>query len=176
MLFIEFPFLGRFAATADGGFDAVEFLFPYPHQIPDVSEPLQQHKPKLVLHKPPAGNWEASEGGIASLPGRVDEFEEGVGRAMEYATAATIVDNLRFAATAPKKEGIGLLVEPCCNNQEELGVDCAHPACRQPRPQRAGYRPDQLRVPAWLWGLHRLRVQTAHDDGRRPRVAASPPA
>jgi hydroxypyruvate isomerase len=135
MLFNEVPFLDRFAAAADAGFDAVEFLFPYPYQIAELSERLAQNKLKLVLHNLPAGNWEAGERGIASLPDRVGEFQEGVGRAIEYAKAlkvpqlnclvgipkgvdadkarATIVDNLRFAAAALKNEGIRLLVEPC---------------------------------------------------------------
>ena len=29
MMFTETPFLDRFAAAADAGFEAVEFLFPY---------------------------------------------------------------------------------------------------------------------------------------------------
>jgi hydroxypyruvate isomerase len=91
---------------------------------------------RVVLHNLPAGNWEAGERGIACLPDRVGEFQEGVGRAIEYAKAlkapqlnclvgiptagldadrarSTIVDNLRFAAAALKREGIKLLVEPC---------------------------------------------------------------
>ncbi|TDN70347.1 hydroxypyruvate isomerase [Paraburkholderia sp. BL10I2N1] len=136
MLFNEVPFLGRFAAAADAGFNAVEFLFPYPYGIAELAERLQQNRLKLVLHNLPAGNWEAGERGIACLPNRVAEFQEGVGRAIEYARAlnvpqlnclvgiptagidadkarATIVDNLRFAADELKKEGIRLLVEPC---------------------------------------------------------------
>ncbi|HEU0222974.1 MAG TPA: hydroxypyruvate isomerase, partial [Paracoccaceae bacterium] len=31
MMFNEWPFLDRFAAAADAGFAAVEFLFPYDH-------------------------------------------------------------------------------------------------------------------------------------------------
>lgn len=136
MLFNEVPFLDRFAAAANAGFQAVEFLFPYPYQIAELSERLQQNNLKLVLHNLPAGNWEAGERGIACLPDRVGEFQEGVGRAIEYASAlkvpqlnclvgiptagvdadkarSTIVENLRFAAGALKKAGIKLLVEPC---------------------------------------------------------------
>jgi len=136
MLFNEVPFLDRFAAAADAGFNAVEFLFPYPYRIAELSERLQQNRLKLVLHNLPAGNWEAGERGIACLPDRVTEFQEGVGRAIEYASAlkvpqlnclvgiptasvdadkarATIVDNLRFAAGELKKADIRLLVEPC---------------------------------------------------------------
>ena len=36
MLFNEVPFLDRFAAAADAGFHAVEFLFPYPYAIAEI--------------------------------------------------------------------------------------------------------------------------------------------
>src|SRR5579864_3703147 len=120
MLFNEVPFLDRFTAAADAGFNAVEFLFPYPYQIAELSERLQRNRLKLVLHNLPAGNWEAGERGIACLPDRVAEFREGVPRAIEYAKAlnvpqlnclvgiptagvsaeqarTTIIENLRFA-------------------------------------------------------------------------------
>ncbi len=136
MLFNEVPFLDRFAAAASAGFDAVEFLFPYPYKAVELAQQLERHNLKLVLHNLPAGNWEAGERGIACLPARRAEFQEGVGRAIEYAKAldvpqlnclvgiptadvdrdtalATIVENLRFAATALGREGIRLLVEPC---------------------------------------------------------------
>jgi hydroxypyruvate isomerase len=136
MLFNEAPFLDRFAAAARAGFDAVEFLFPYPFAVSELAERLETNRLRLVLHNLPAGNWEAGERGIACLPDRVGEFQEGVGRAIEYAKAlkvpqlnclvgirpagvdadrvrSTIVDNLRFAAAALKREGIKLLVEPC---------------------------------------------------------------
>src|ERR1700741_2895474 len=86
MLFNEVPFLDRFAAAADAGFNAVEFLFPYPYQSAELAERLQQNRLKLVLHNLPAGNWEAGERGIACLPDRVGEFQQGVDRAIEYGT------------------------------------------------------------------------------------------
>ena len=136
MLFNEVPFLDRFAAAAKAGFDAVEFLFPYPYEADALAARLREHKLKLVLHNLPAGNWDAGERGIACLPDRTAEFRDGVGRAIDYAKALgvgqlnclvgirprnvdaakvreTIVDNLRFAANALKQEGIRLLVEPC---------------------------------------------------------------
>ena len=136
MLFTEVPFLDRFERAAAAGFEAVEFLFPYAWPAARIRERLQRHRLRLVLHNLPAGNWEAGERGIACLPDRIAEFRDGVGRAIEYAKAlrvpqlnclvgiptrdispeharSTIVDNLRFAATALEKEGIKLLVEPC---------------------------------------------------------------
>ncbi|GLU34703.1 hydroxypyruvate isomerase [Trinickia caryophylli] len=136
MLFNEVPFLERFAAASRAGFDAVEFLFPYPYPAAELVERLSTNGLRLVLHNLPAGNWEGGERGIACLPDRVGEFQDGVGRAIEYAKAlgvprlnclvgirpagvdpdrarTTIVENLRFAAAALKREGVRLLVEPC---------------------------------------------------------------
>jgi len=136
MLFNEVPFLDRFKAAADAGFDAVEFLFPYPYEVNELAARLADNKLKLVLHNLPAGNWEAGERGIACLPDRVAEFRDGVSRAIGYAkvlgvtqlnclvgirpqhveqgaSQLVLVENLRFAATELKREGIRLLVEPC---------------------------------------------------------------
>jgi hydroxypyruvate isomerase len=136
MLFNEVPFLERFAAAAEAGFTAVEFLFPYPYPAAELAERLAANRLRLVLHNLPAGNWDAGERGIACLPDRVSEFRDGVGRAIEYAKTLgvsqlnclvgirpqqvdarrafdTIVENLRFAAAELKREGIRLLVEPC---------------------------------------------------------------
>jgi hydroxypyruvate isomerase len=136
MLFNEVPFLDRFKAAADAGFDAVEFLFPYPYEVNELAARLSDNKLKLVLHNLPAGNWEAGERGIACLPERVAEFRDGVSRAIGYAKVLgvtqlnclvgirpqhvehsasqhALVENLRFAATELKHEGIRLLIEPC---------------------------------------------------------------
>ena len=37
MMFNEVPFLDRFKAAADAGFEAVEFLFPYEHSPEEVA-------------------------------------------------------------------------------------------------------------------------------------------
>ncbi len=135
MLFGEKPFLDRFAAAKAAGFAGVEYLFPYDHDKADLREQLDEHGLVQVLHNLPAGNWAAGERGIAILPDRVDEFRDGVGRAIAYAKAldcrqlnclvgiapreadpfemnAVLVENLRFAADALARERIKLLVEP----------------------------------------------------------------
>lgn len=135
MLFTEVPFLDRFERAAHAGFDAVEFLFPYPFATGDIKARLDAHRLKLVLHNLPAGDWDAGERGIACLPDRVDEFREGVARAITVATALgvnqvnclagkiptgesestlrkTFVANLRHAADALAGAGIRLLIEP----------------------------------------------------------------
>jgi hydroxypyruvate isomerase len=135
MLFGEMPFLDRFAAAKAAGFTGVEYLFPYDFDKADLREQLDEHGLTQVLHNLPAGNWTAGERGIAILPDRVDEFRDGVARAIDYARALdcrqlnclvgiaprdadpselsdVLVENLRFAADALAKERIRLLVEP----------------------------------------------------------------
>ncbi|MEO5696350.1 MAG: hydroxypyruvate isomerase [Burkholderiaceae bacterium] len=135
MLFNEVPFLDRFEHAAKAGFEAVEFLFPYPYTVADLKDRLAANRLALVLHNLPAGNWEAGERGIACLPDRVSDFRNSVALAIEYGSALgvpqmnclagkapdgvddaalrqTFVANLRFAAAELKKAGIRLLVEP----------------------------------------------------------------
>ena len=135
MLFTEQSFLDRFALAAKAGFEAVEFLFPYAFSAQDIKQRLDTHGLKLVLHNLPAGDWDAGERGIACHPDRVDEFREGVNRAVEYAIALgvpqlnclagkapsgvddailrkTFVANLKFSAAALKQAGLKQLIEP----------------------------------------------------------------
>lgn len=135
MLFGEKPFLDRFAAAKAAGFSGVEYLFPYDYDQAVLREQLDEHGVVQVLHNLPAGNWAAGERGIAILPDRVDEFRDGVARAISYAKALdcrqlnclvgiaprdadpfemneVLVENLRFAADALARERFKLLVEP----------------------------------------------------------------
>ena len=135
MLFNEVDFLDRFEAAARAGFEGVEYLFPYDYDVDTLVERLQEHGLTQVLHNLPAGDWNAGERGIACHPDRVNEFREGVGVAIEYATALgckrinclagivpgsvsagraheTFVENLRFAAPKLEEAGIRLVIEP----------------------------------------------------------------
>ena len=87
MLFGEQPFLDRFAAAKAAGFGGVEYLFPYDFDKAELREQLHQHGLTQVLHNLPAGNWGAGERGIAIFPDRVEEFRDGVARAIDYAKA-----------------------------------------------------------------------------------------
>ena len=134
MLFTDVDFLKRFERAAKAGFTAVEYLFPYSWDKNQLVNELARFSLQQVLHNLPAGDWQAGERGIACLPGREREFQDGVGRAIEYAKALkcprlnclvgktpggvapekvrqTLVGNLRFAAAALEKEGIRLLLE-----------------------------------------------------------------
>ena len=135
MLFTELDFPARFAAAAEAGFCAVECQFPYAFERELLAEQRRASGLPLVLHNLPAGDWAAGDRGIAALPERVAEFRDGVGLALEYATALdcprlnclagiapaqaddellrrTLVDNLRFAADALAGQGLELLIEP----------------------------------------------------------------
>ncbi len=133
MLFTEVAFLERFAAASRAGFRGVEFLFPYGFEKQRLVDAVAAHGLQVVLHNLPAGDWDAGERGIACHAARTAEFRAGVGKAIEYASALrcprvnclagiappgddaarrTLVDNLRFAATALQYAGIELLLEP----------------------------------------------------------------
>ena len=135
MLFTEYDFLDRFERAAKAGFRGVEYLFPYPYKVEDLVQRLQANDLVQVLHNLPAGDWGAGERGIACMQDRVGEFQDGVGKAIEYATALkcplvnclagiapggadqtklrdTFVGNIKYAADELKKHNIKLLIEP----------------------------------------------------------------
>src|SRR5882672_8132931 len=87
MLFNEIAFLDRFEAAKDAGFKGVEYLFPYAYPKEQLAEKLAQNRLTQVLHNLPAGDWAGGERGIACHPHRVGEFQEGVGKAIDYAQA-----------------------------------------------------------------------------------------
>ena len=137
LLFPQSPFLGRFAAAAKAGFRYVEYQFPYPFgSAKEIAEQARAAGVEVVLHNLPAGDAAKGDRGIACQPARVNEFREGVERAIEYARAAgcprlnalagiapagvprekakqTLIGNLRFAAGKLKAAGLTLLTEPC---------------------------------------------------------------
>jgi hydroxypyruvate isomerase len=97
MMFTEWPFLDRFAAAADAGFTAVEFLFPYDHPPDAVGERLVRNGLTQALFNLPPGDWAGGERGLAALPGRFDDLRDGVAIALTYA-AATGVKRMHLMA------------------------------------------------------------------------------
>lgn len=135
MLFTELPFMQRFEAAAKAGFEAVEYLFPYPFEKKELAAALRANGLQQVLHNLPAGDWDKGERGIACHPDRTGEFREGIAMAIDYATALgcpqlnclvgkvpagvsteaahkTVVENLRLAAGELEAAGLRLLIEP----------------------------------------------------------------
>lgn len=134
-LFLDRPFLDRFAAAAASGFKGVEFHFPYAFPVDEVVDAVKRAAVEVVLFNLPAGDWAGGERGIACLPERLGEFRDGVAEAARYAEAlgcprlnciagrrgpgldeallrATLVDNLRHAADVFAPAGRQVLLEP----------------------------------------------------------------
>ncbi len=135
MMFNEVPFLDRFDAAAKAGFEAVEFLFPYDHPAAEIRRRLDDAGLRQVLFNMPPGNWAGGERGTASLPGRGQEFRDGVKQALDYAGAlecglvhcmagiappgvpqgtamALYVANLAWAAEQASRQKVKIVIEP----------------------------------------------------------------
>ena len=130
-LFSEMPFLERFAAAADAGFRYVEYQFPYQWKPDELAKRARDAGVQVVLHNLPAGDFAKGERGIACLPGREQEFREGIEKAIAYAKAVnclrlnclaglapvdrrhfdTLVDNVRYAARSLGAAGLHLTLE-----------------------------------------------------------------
>lgn len=87
MLFSEVEFLDRFGAAAAAGFHAVEFAYPYAFSPDEIADRVHAFNLEVVLFNAPPGNHAAGERGLASLPGRDDEFAASITLALRYATA-----------------------------------------------------------------------------------------
>jgi len=135
MMYQEHDFFERFAAAARDGFKGVEFLFPYAYPAAELKARLAAHGLTLALFNAPPGDWDAGERGLASLPGREDEFRKSIDTALDYARAfgndrlhvmaglikpaqdrarhrASYVQNLAYAAAQASTLGITVVIEP----------------------------------------------------------------
>ncbi len=135
LLYPEFAFLDRFGAAAADGFRAVEYMNPYEVSAGDIATQLKSHGLTQALFNLPSGDWAGGERGLGCLPDRVEEFREGVDKAIAYGRElgcrkinclaglapagadpaeleATLVENLRYAAPRMAEAGIMLLLEP----------------------------------------------------------------
>ena len=158
MMYNEHPFLDRFAAAARDGFHGVEFLFPYEHAATELRSRLDACGLEQALFNAPPGDWTKGERGLASRPGREEEFERSIGTALEYARVlgnkrlhvmagliapgedrarhrATYVRNLAHAAAQARGKGVTIVIEPI-NTRDIPGFflnrqDEAHAICRE---------------------------------------------
>lgn len=135
LLYNEHAFLDRFAAAAQDGFQAVEYLFPYAFERKELAQRLYDNGLQQVLFNAPPGDWDAGERGLACLPGREAEFRNGFARALDYAQVpncprihvmagmalagvervtlqATYEANLAWAADMAASAGRDVLIEP----------------------------------------------------------------
>ena len=74
MMYNEHAFLDRFGAAAKDGFRGVEFLFPYEFPAIEIKSRLDANGLTQALFNAPPGDWSKGERGMASRPGREDEF------------------------------------------------------------------------------------------------------
>jgi hydroxypyruvate isomerase len=132
MLFNEYPLDERFERASANGFGGVELLFPYELPAPDVLDLLKSNHLELVLFNLPAGSWDAGDRGIAVDPERIDEFRNGVDKAVSYASVLkprrvnclvgkspdpaanwkTMLENIGYAADALQTTDTRLVIEP----------------------------------------------------------------
>lgn len=158
MMYNEHVFLDRFAAAAKDGFKGVEFLFPYAFPVAEIRARLDAHSLTQALFNLPPGNWDAGERGLASLPGREDEFKRSLETALSYARVLgndrlhamaglirpdqdrarhrqTYLKNLALAASEAAELGITIVIEPI-NTRDIPGFflnrqDEAHAICAE---------------------------------------------
>jgi len=135
MLYVEHPFMDRFAAAAKDGFKAVEILFPYEFDVKEIKQRMDDNGLISVLFNSPPGDWAKGERGLSSLPGREDDFKRSIDLAISYAQVlgtrclhvmpgvigpnddrarhrATYVKNLYYAATQAASIGLTAQIEP----------------------------------------------------------------
>ena len=147
-LFTELPFLDRFAAAAESGFRAVEFLFPYDHPPEAIAKRLQDSGLELVLFNLWPGDWQGGQRGFGALPGHEAAFLSSLERARPYLDALscprihalagvppaqsdsancrqTFVDNLKRAAEAYDGLDVTITIEPI-NPQDMPGYFLTH--------------------------------------------------
>ncbi|WP_337996183.1 hydroxypyruvate isomerase family protein [Oleispirillum naphthae] len=134
-LFQEWAPEARFVAAREAGFKGVELPFPYDIGLGKLGDLLAMNGLQLAAFNAPAGDWEAGERGLAALPGREEEFFDGLERAFDLADFVdakrvhvmaglipekadfdevydTYVDNLTQAAKEARKRGLTVMIEP----------------------------------------------------------------
>ena len=83
-LFAELPYLDRFSAAAEAGFEAVEVPYPYEFAAKDTERALLTHGLDLVLINAPPPNYTGGEPGYAAIPAMVERFQRDVRRVLRY--------------------------------------------------------------------------------------------
>lgn len=140
-LYPELPLVDRIGAAARDGFAAVEVQGPYTAAATEFRRALDDAQVELVLMNAPQGDHDASERGLAALPGREREFEATMAQALDYARAVgaprlhvmagkppadsapaacllTYQRNLAYACDLLAPHGITVTIEPI--NQHDM--------------------------------------------------------
>jgi hydroxypyruvate isomerase len=129
----------RFAAAAEVGFKAVEFLQPYQWPVETIREWLEASDLQLILINTAPGLPDDREVGLAAVPGREADFKAIFRDALEYAVTlgvdmihvlagrvgaidadraeATFLENIQWAASQAARNSLNILLEPL-NSQD----------------------------------------------------------
>lgn len=84
-LYTELPFLERFEAAKEAGFEGVEVLFPYDVNAQEIVNALNRHDLGMVLINCPPPNYTGGDQGFAAIPGLQGRFQRDFKRALRYA-------------------------------------------------------------------------------------------
>ncbi len=128
-LFAELPFIERFKAAKDMGFDAVEVLFPYDHPTQEIRDQLVWTGLAFILMNCPPPNATGGPQGFAATPDLEDRFRRDFDRTLRYAQVlkprhihimagaaegpdaeTCFIENLRWAAARAPNQS--LTIEP----------------------------------------------------------------
>ena len=128
-LFADRPFMERFRAAKEAGFDAVELLSPYDCPAQEMRDQLIWNSLDFVLMNCPPPNAAGGPQGFAAIPGLGDRFRRDFDRSLRYAQVlkprhihimsgiaegaeaeATLIDNLRWASQRASRQS--LTIEP----------------------------------------------------------------
>ncbi len=135
MMFNEVPFIERFSAAAEAGFQGVEFLFPYQYDADELQSIISRQGLTTVLFNAPPGQWQQGERGLASLPDREHDFRDSIEQVIYYANIldcrqvhimagniqpelapreqqAQFIKRLSYAADRLLPQGVRILIEP----------------------------------------------------------------
>jgi hydroxypyruvate isomerase len=173
MMYPEHQLLDRIGAAARDGFAAVEVQGPYEVGAEDFARALHDARMQLVLMNAPAGDAAAGERGLAALPGRERDFDEAVGRALDYACTVgaprvhfqagrpdpqaapdevlkTFLRNLVLACDRLRPHGIAVMIEPI-NTRDVPGYYLTHQ--QQAADVIAALRKDSLQLQMDLYHM-----------------------
>lgn len=130
--FTELPFRKRFAAAAQAGFKAVEYMFPFEMPAEEIRDLLEQNGLIQVLFNLYPGNFPAGERGLLVLEDRKKDFEASITQGLHYAKTLgvgqihlmagktqqdlkaimpLVVERVRYACDVCAEHGVKVLIE-----------------------------------------------------------------